>query len=129
MRTKDNFEIGSFVVVRGQEDESDAPMWIDKVLPTILDESENVSKLRIDRFDMCFAKKRLSGRNLASFHRDGDVKAHAAAWTDEISTDAVMVTFPKLKVNGRIPNSNLKRINRDRHSDNGKQTESVILSL
>lgn len=58
----------------------------------------------------------MSGRNLPPFYHNGDVKAHADVWMDKISTDAVIVTFPEMMVDGRITLGVLKLINRDRHT-------------
>lgn len=51
MGAKVNYEIGSFVVVRVVEDESNTSNWVVEVPPTILDESGNVSKLRVHWLD------------------------------------------------------------------------------
>lgn len=62
MDTKVNNEIGSFVVVGAIEGDSDTPIWIGRVLSTILDESGNVSKLQVHRFDTRSVEQSLSGR-------------------------------------------------------------------
>lgn len=120
MFTRVNYEIASFVVVTTIKDESDTPIWIGKVLSTTLDESGNVGDLQVYWFNTRSVKQRLPGRYLPSFHHDGDVKAHGAAWTDETSTDTVMVASFKLKVNSRTSISVLKLVCKEGRAGNGK---------
>lgn len=114
--TKLEYESGSFVAVNAVLDDSHTSIWIGKVLSTILEESGNINKLRVHWFETRSAAKQSSGRYLPSFSHDSEGKTRGSAWTDEISTDAVMVSFPKLKINDQLPINVIKLVSREGYS-------------
>lgn len=58
--TKASYKIRSFVGVRAVENESDAPIWIRKVLSTFLNDFGSVSKFWLHCFDTRSVEQRLS---------------------------------------------------------------------
>lgn len=77
-------------------------IWLEKELLIVSVESGNVSKLRVQGFGTCASAQQLSSKYMLSFHNDREGKLWVAAWTNEICTGNVMVSFSKFKENSKV---------------------------